>query len=142
MVDLTRLKRNARQIRALARDGQDTLTMRFVLARVVIPLLQLIRAMETNRGERWKTLAEALRESGRGRNFFEKPLAGLDGKNRLEAWRVEGLADRTEEGLWLISPIKVAEARREGAKAEVATPAPTEPSIDVDAIAAEFTSAA
>src|SRR5690606_10767280 len=65
--------------------------------------------MEAHRGDRCRTLAEAMRESGRGRNYFEKPIAAADGRSRMELWGDDGLADRTEEGIWLSSPIKVAE---------------------------------
>jgi len=110
MVDLTELKTTANNMLWLAKHRQADFSAALVIAKLVLPVLRLIEVMEAHRGDRWRTLSEAMRESGRTRNYFEKPLAAAGGRNRLEVWRDEGLADRTEEGIWLISPIKVAEA--------------------------------
>jgi hypothetical protein len=112
MIDLKALKAAAEEILDLARRRHTIFMADYLLPALVHPLLDLLDAMENNRGERWRTLAEAVRESERGKNFFEKRLARYGGRCRLEVWQEEGLADRTAEGLWLISPIRVAQASR------------------------------
>jgi hypothetical protein len=112
MVDTVRLKKNAKRVAWLARQGQHNISARLVVALVIHPLLEVLRNMEKTKGERWLTLREAARRSGRGKNYFEKPLVSRGGKCRLELWHGEGLADKTEDGWWLISPLVVAEARK------------------------------
>ena len=104
MVDLTELKTTANNMLWLAKHRQADFSAALVIAKLVLPVLRLIEVMEAHRGDRWRTLTEAMRESGRGRNYFEKPIAAAGGRSRLELWRDEGLADRTEEGIWLRVP--------------------------------------
>jgi hypothetical protein len=111
-MDMVRLKKNAMKLAWLARMGQRQFSARIVMALLVHPLDEVVRHMEQTKAQRFLTLKEAMRKSGRGKNFFEKPLASEGGRSRLELWKQEGLADRTDEGLWLISPFAVAEARR------------------------------
>lgn len=110
MVDTVRLTKRAKWVRKVARHSASV-DSKLVLAMVIEPLLQLLRHMEESRGQRWVTLREAIRATARGKNYFEKPLSSLGGQNRLQAWEKLGLADRTEDGWWLISPVAVAEAR-------------------------------
>lgn len=112
-MDTLQLKRNAKRVAWLALKGQRGFSSKIVLALVIQPLLEMLESMEKSKGERWLTLREAARRSGRGKNFFEKPLAVLDGKSRLETWAEEGLAEKTEDGWWLLSPLVVAESRRQ-----------------------------
>ena len=108
-----RLQRNARRVAWLARKGQRSISAKLVMALLVHPIVEVLEDMEQAKGQRWLTLKEAIRMSGRARNYFEKPLARRGGRSRLQIWKAEGLADQTEDGLWLISPLVVAEARRD-----------------------------
>lgn len=112
-MDTVRLKQNAKRVAWLALKGQSEFSAKIMLALVIQPLLEMLEAMEKSKGERWLTLREAARRSGRGKNFFEKPLAALGGKSRLETWADERLAEKTEDGWWLISPLVVAESRQQ-----------------------------
>jgi hypothetical protein len=148
MVDVTELRSTANHLLWFARNKQAEFSAALVIAKLVHPILALLDAMQTNRGERWRTLSEAMNDTGLCRNYFEKPLASLGRRSRLEVWREEGLADRAgEEGIWLISPIKVTEAKNDGAEQEVpgtesseGEPAPGEPSTEdlAERIAREF----
>lgn len=133
-MDTVRLKKHARRVVWLARKGQRGFSAKLVVALLVHPLLEVLDTMEQTKGERWLTLREAARRSGRGKNYFEKPLVTRDGKCRLELWKAEGLADKTEDGWWLISPLVVA-----GARQDVARNAP-EPDLasEVNDIASRF----
>ncbi len=110
MVDLSDLKNTADKLSWLAKRGQEAFAARLVIADLVHPIINLISAMESSRGERWYTLTEAIRMTGRNRNYFEKPLRRSGGVSRLERWKRDGLADQADGGIWLISPIKVREA--------------------------------
>jgi hypothetical protein len=79
-LDLQAIAERARMIASTIEDGQDQLASRLVLARLLTPLLQIIDAMDSDRSGRWRTVAEAIRESGRSRNYFEKPQASLGGR--------------------------------------------------------------
>jgi hypothetical protein len=133
MLNLTEMRENANRFIRFVQDGQDQFAARLVMARLVHPLLQLLDAMESNRGERWRTLAEAIRETGNTKNWFEKALKSRGDRCRLECWRDEGLAEQTLEGLWMICPIALATARLEEAEEHVEpnSPLTSQPSHDV-----------
>jgi hypothetical protein len=96
-----------------------------ILAEVVHPILELLNAMETDRGQRWLTMEETLTDSGRSPKYFEAKLRSLGGKNRLETWKEQGFADQTNRSLWLISPVMVAAAKKDVAGEEEAAGAGT-----------------
>jgi hypothetical protein len=84
--------------------------------KVVTELIQpLVAEIERLRqaGERWVTLPEAQRQSGRSAGYFDGRPQKQDGRRRLDLWRARGLAAQTEEGTWLLSPAAVEEARRD-----------------------------
>jgi hypothetical protein len=118
MVNLTELRRTLDDLLRFASKGQETFSSRMILAEIVHPTMELLNAMETNRGQRWLTMDEAVSESGRTHNYFEKRLRSLDGKNRLELWKAQGFADQTSKGLWLISPVMVTAATKDTAGEE------------------------
>lgn len=134
MVNVSDLRAEAEWVLEAAEKGQGSLSVKLILARLAHPILELLDAMEANKGIRFRTFSEALRESGKTKNYFEKELKSLGGRSRLEAWSQEGFADQTDEGLWLISPIKVAEARGD----EDSESDASEHGIDPDALADEF----
>ena len=136
MVDVTELRQTANDLRAFARKGQRAFSAKLVVAQVLIPLLDLTRNMEAKSGERWMTLTEAQKLSGRKRNYFEKKLASQGNRSRLEVWMQEGFADRTDEGEgpWLISPVKIAEAKADSGM----TPMTDDREEDVDELVNVF----
>lgn len=142
MADTAKLMEDAKRLMWLALKGQDEFSAKIILALVIYPTLDLLESMETTQGERWRTLAEAIRESQRGRNFFEKRRARKGGTSRLEAWKDEGFADQTEEGVWLISPLKVKESRRDGCGGVEREKDSAPHYLDVEALASKFTAAA
>jgi hypothetical protein len=141
MADTAKLREDANRIMWLALKGQDEFSAKMVVALVIAPTLDFLDSMETTRGERWRTLAEAIRESQRGRNFFEKRRAREGGTSRLEDWKVEGFADQTEEGVWLISPLKVKESGRDGCGGVEREKNSAPHGLDVEALASRFTAA-
>ena len=139
MVDLSDLKSTADKLRWLATRGQEAFAARLVIADLVHPILNLISAMESTRGERWYTLTEAIRMTGRRKNFFEKPRRRCGGLSRLEEWKRDGLADQADGGIWLISPIKVREAGG-GGELHDEGPQATEPTaVDISATVERLT---
>lgn len=140
MTDVMELRETATDVIRFARRGQEEFSARLVVADLVHPLLRLIDAMETQRGERWRTLSEAMADSGRRRNYFERRLVSLGHRTRLEAWRESGLADRTPEGLWLISPAALAEVKRGRSReqAEQTMAASDDLHVDIAAVVDDF----
>jgi hypothetical protein len=94
MVNLNELRQTLGDLLRFANKGQETFSSRMILAEVVHPILELLNAMETNRGQRWLTMDEALTESGRSPNYFEKKTPSLGGKNRLETWKEQASLTR------------------------------------------------
>jgi hypothetical protein len=143
MVNLNELRQTLGDLLRFANKGQETFSSRMILAEVVHPILELLNAMETNRGQRWLTMDEALTESGRSPNYFEKKTPSLGGKNRLETWKEQGFADQTSKGLWLISPVMVAAAKKDVAgEDEAAAGAPDDTQDKVNSIINRFTRSA
>jgi hypothetical protein len=122
MVNLTELQQTLQDVLRFARKGQETFSARMILAEIVHPILELLDAMETNRGQRWLTLKEAATQSGRTHNYFEKRLNSLGGRNRLETWKAQGFSDQTSEGLWLISPVMVTAAAKDASGESAESP--------------------
>jgi hypothetical protein len=89
MVNLTELRETAADIIRLTNKQQSSFSAPYIVAELVQPLLELLDAMDTQRGERWLTLQEAIRESGRSANYFGKPLRALSGRcrSRSGGWR-------------------------------------------------------
>jgi len=109
MPDLKEARAQALVLRRMIQKGQNQLAAEVVESDLLTPLLQLLDFCEAEMVQRWLTLAEAIERSGRSRNYFEKGLASLGGKPRLEHWEATGSAERTAEGLWLIHPSVVPE---------------------------------
>jgi hypothetical protein len=134
MVNLTELRRTLDDVLRFANKGQEIFSSRMILAEIVHPTVELLNAMETNRGQRWLTLEEAVTESGRSYNYFEGKLRRRNDKSRLELWKEEGFADQTSKGLWLISPVMVSAAKKDVAGEEEAagagTPDDTQSKVD------------
>jgi hypothetical protein len=144
MVNLTELRRTLDDVLRFANKGQEIFSSRMILAEIVHPTVELLNAMETNRGQRWLTMEEAVSESGRTHNYFEKKLRSLGGRNRLETWKEQGFADQTGKGLWLISPVMVTAATKDTAGEEEAARAgaPADSESEVNNIIERFTRSA
>jgi hypothetical protein len=93
-----------------------------VVTELVQPLVAEIERLR-NAGERWVTLPEAQRQSGRSASYFDGRPQKQEGRRRLDLWRERGLAVQTEEGTWLLSPAAVEEACRDARP----TPEPAPP---------------
>lgn len=112
MPELTSLTEIEERIRALelSREGVPMLSTAYVLDRLLLPLLEIAR-----RGPGALTFTGALRELSRikaravSEKYLTRSLASLGGRSRLEAWQEQGLAEQTEEGIWLISRAALAE---------------------------------
>ena len=100
----TTLIQGARRVRDDIENGQCQFSDGFLERHLLLPIEALEVAM-TDRSGRWWTLKEAIRETGRNPKYFDRPLRSLGGRSRLEDWRDSGLAEQTEEGLWLIAPV-------------------------------------
>jgi hypothetical protein len=112
MPELTSLNEIEERIRALElnREGVPTVSTAYVLDRLLVPLLEIAK-----RGPGALTLTGALRELSQmkaravSEKYLTRSLASLGGRSRLEVWREQGLAEQTEEGIWLISRAALAE---------------------------------
>jgi hypothetical protein len=139
MIELNETRKKAEEWRDYAMDGQNV-APGIALRLLISPLLALLDLVGAKDG-RWLTLHEAKEQSGRGKNYFEKPLRSLEDRSRLQAWQAEGLAElaRTgEEGaIWLISPLKVQEAARDR-DGEMHEEGPAPGGLDRDALINEF----
>lgn len=130
---LTTLSEIEERVRGLDknRKGIPALGTDYVLDNLVLPLLALARS-----GARWVTRRDAERQISKalGRtiseNYLSAELRMLGGRSRLKMWEEQGLAYRSEDGIWLISEFAIL-AVRKGA----GTRAATDP-LDPDAAAA------
>lgn len=94
------------QVRALekVREGTPTLSTDYVLDRLLLPLLAIAK-----QGPGVVTIAGALRELSRQQGtevspkYLTRKLSALGRRSRLEVWRDQGLAEQTDEGIWLIN---------------------------------------
>jgi len=108
-------------------DG-GTVPAATVVTHLIEPVEEWMLAL--TREGRWLTFAELMRKTGRSRNYFEHPAAA-DGKCRLQVWEDAGLAEQTEEGIWLVHPSVVDECGK-------ATRLPKPATLDPEAIAARL----
>lgn len=107
MPDLNEIRTRAEEFLREAERGYVMTPMKVVLAHLVTPLLQLIEAMESKKADRWLTLDEVMTRTGWNRKYFDKKLASLGGRSRLEVWEANGQAEKAPPGIWLISPAQV-----------------------------------
>jgi hypothetical protein len=56
MVNVTEVRETAELIVRLARKQQDSFSAAFIVAELAHPVLELMDAMSTNLGQRWRTL--------------------------------------------------------------------------------------
>jgi hypothetical protein len=136
MIRPDRLREEIERLIEMLRKGQASISAAYLLAHILHPILELLYAMETNRGERWLMLDEAVERSRKSSNYFAKRLKSLGGKNRLELWASQGFAEQASSGHWLISPMMVATATRD-AEGEPETDDRTQstsPGVDEDAV--------
>ena len=136
MTDLNELRSRTRQYRWFVR-GKGTLSRQQVLAHLIEPLLEVLDLMASNQ-TRWLTVSEIVLATGRSRNYFEKALKSQGNRSRLELWQAEGLADKTADGIWLISPAKAGprSARRSATDSRAVPAQPRVARRDAAAIAA------
>lgn len=89
-----------------------------VLRDLVEPLEEwiLLKRQES----RWLLISEVRRMTGRSMNYFEH--VGRRGQSRLEAWRAQGLAETTADGIWLLHPSLVELSRADGHSADGCRP--------------------
>jgi hypothetical protein len=104
MIDVTRARQAAMQLQHMFDLGQENLSREVVRTLLLSPFLELTEQWESQMTRRWLTLAEAMEQTGRSRNYFRKPVSTMAGRSRLEQWRLEGYADLTLDGAWLIHP--------------------------------------
>lgn len=129
--ELERLSEAARRTLEVIERGQTSFMADYVVNEFVHPILQM-REGTGDPEDSWRTLPEAIEETGRNRNFFEKPLKSL-GCNRLEDWERRGMARQTPTGRWMLSPEAVAEAKAEGPRPTSGPkPAPAAPDPAVE----------
>ena len=98
MTDRERIERYGQALRAcpgsMAPHGE-------VVEKLLEPIERILEEQRMD-GRDWVTFREALRITGRSAGYFEAPQKRLGGRSRLEAWAADGLAEQTEEGIWLI----------------------------------------
>lgn len=139
MIELNTTRENAERWLRYATEGQGVGALP-ALRELIRPLLALLDLVGAKDG-RWLTLHEAKQQSGRGKNYFEKPLRQLGGRSRLQAWQEEGLAELAQtgsDGIWLISPIKAQEAARDR-NGDMREEGPVPGGIDEEGLLDEFT---
>lgn len=107
MLDLQDIRERVAEIQKDADRGYHHVPMRVVLADLVTPLRMLINAMDSGTVGRWLTLEEVIARTGWSRKYFEKRLASLGDRSRLEVWAEAGKAEKVPPGIWLIHPAQV-----------------------------------
>lgn len=106
MLDLDQCRLRIERICEEAERGYTQVPMKTALAELVHPFRQALDEMES-KAIRWLTLEEVMIRTGWTRKYFDKKLASLGGRSRLEEWAESGHAVKAPPGIWLISPMRI-----------------------------------